>query len=64
MNEEWIMEHTYPGRYLPKQELIRCQDCEFFRNSIIGETVCRYHEGLLLIRGPEEFCSRAKKKGE
>lgn len=61
MNEEWIMLHTAPGRFIQEQELIRCDNCVFFRNTIIGETVCRYHEGLQLIRKPEEFCSRAKK---
>lgn len=65
MNEEWIMEHTAQGRYLPKQELIRCAQCEYYKHSEISDHyVCRYIIGESIIRRPADFCSRARKKGD
>lgn len=28
MNDEWIMRHTAPARFLPIKELVRCMDCK------------------------------------
>ena len=36
MNEEMIMKHTYNGRYLPVQELVRCRDCKFYHEDDYG----------------------------
>ena len=34
MNEEWIMQHTAPGRFLQIRELIRCKDCKKRRTNM------------------------------
>lgn len=66
-NEEWIMQHTGPGRFLQIQELVRCQDCMFWKPEPASTAAplfhrCVYHAFKNYCSMADDFCSKALKK--
>ena len=65
MDEEMIMKHTYNGRYLPVQELVRCKDCKFWMDS---DEMCLLRTSRLLayemrkVLKPDGFCSGGERR--
>ena len=43
-------------------EVVRCEDCEYY-NSVTAHCEIR-GKGLYLIRGKEDYCSRAKRRND
>lgn len=61
MEEEMIMKHTAPGRYLPIQELVRCRDCKLkFEDE--GDLWCNGLGWPARMVKPEGFCDKGKKE--
>ena len=65
MNEEMIMKHTYNGRYLPIQEVVRCKDCKYWMGS---DEMCLLRTSRLLAYEkheplkPDGFCSGGERR--
>lgn len=63
MDEEWVMKHTYNGRYLPIQELVRCRDCKYALDDEQNTTRywCSYKWPATMV--PDTgFCFRGERK--
>ena len=66
-HEEWIMQHTGPGRFLQIQELVRCQDCLYWKPEPASSAAplfhrCAYHAFKNYCSMADDFCSKALKR--
>lgn len=61
MMEEWIMQHTSPGRFIQVQELIRCKDCKYhFEDE--GDLWCWGLGWPSRLVQEEGFCNKGEKE--
>ena len=63
---EWIYERTNSGKFIPKKEIIRCEECKWYEDPShkIFENCVKWKEsnGILLPTKKIDFCSYGERK--
>lgn len=61
MDEEWVMKHTAPGRFVQERELIRCKECKMkFEDN--GELWCTWWGRSGRYVKADDFCSHGERR--